>query len=247
MSKTRKTRKPKQPNRTEQVDANPSIRNQPQNEADRQVATTLWNIVGGFNFFVALGLVLGISGEKIGPADKFAGFSRQALPLIGIPLLAATLLAASYFAIKYANAARDSDWTQRVPPIAKDLSKSTLRRAVAIVILIGFLFFPAVALVDAHITFFKGSYYFARNASAGCDESDMTKDCSWEGTGWSHFWPTKHGLSVHAIFNTPYRYEGNKTYLPLAFPMLFLLMSLLAIGAFLKYVVILVGFHPARR
>jgi hypothetical protein len=213
----------------------PSVPPASRHEADKLAATALWKIVGLFALVVALSLMLGMSGEKIGSVTTFADINRYGMTLYGVPTLAAALIAVSFVGYKYSLAvARPSSWSLRVPPVVEGLTESSFRRPVALVVLIGFLFVPVTTLVIANATFFRGSYYLVRNVSVGCDESNMTKYCDLMGNYSNHFWPKKPGMSLRFLFNTPYRYEGNKTYIPVLFPSLLLLVSLAGVAFCLK-------------
>src|SRR6266853_2663831 len=98
----------------------PSVPPASRHDADKLAATALWKIVGLFALVVALSLMLGMSGEKIGSVTTFADINRYGMTLYGIPILAAALIAVSFVGYKYSLAvARTSSWSLKVPPVVE--------------------------------------------------------------------------------------------------------------------------------
>jgi len=219
------------------TDPRPSTPNHSQrvaydSDAEKKVATALWKPVGGFCLVAALALWAAMSSEKVGPGVlSFIGQNPFAITLFGIPVLSGSLIALSLIGLAHAKAAHGvPHWSARIPPIVEDLVKSTLGFRVNLVILMGFLVLPWVTLGLANAKFFAGTYYYARDASKGCE--DM-KNCDRMGSGWEHF----HAKRGWSLTNTPYRYEGNKTYLPILYPIVLLALSTWASVLSIRYLV----------
>jgi len=203
-------------------------------DTEKKVATALWKPVGGFCLVAALALWAAMSSEKVGPGVlSFIGQNPFAITLFGIPALSGGLIALSLIGVAHAKAAHGaSRWSARIPPIVDDLAKSTLGFRANLVILLGFLVLPWVTLAMANAKFFAGTYYYARDVSKGCEDK---KDCDTMGSGWEHF----HARRGWSLTNTPYRYEGNKTYLPIVYPIVLLALSICASVVSIRYLVLL--------
>jgi hypothetical protein len=201
------------------------IKGQSEHEKDRQVAVALWKPVGSFGFLVSLALIMTMAKEKTAPDTlKLVDLDPYAVTLFGIPLLSAILVAVVFIGRAYARTFRgESRWAFKVPPIVEGLSGSSLHRPVTLVMFAAFVLLPWFALGRATFKFFDGRYYYASVASAGCNEAAMSQSCECMGNRLKHFRP-KHGTGSWT--NTPYRYEGNKTYIPVVFPSFFLGLAL---------------------
>ena len=199
---------------------------------ERKVATALWSPVGSFALVLAIALVAGMASEKVdaGPLS-FIGQNAYAITLFGIPLMAGVLTALSIIGRSYSSSSKhEAHWTARVPPIVEDVSRSSLRAPVTVIILLGFLLLPWATLGIANRKFFEGTYYFATDASKGCEDKTA---CQKIGSGRQHF-HAEHGIS---LTNTPYRYEGNKTYIPILYPVLFIGVSAAASLFCIRYLI----------
>ncbi len=184
-------------------------------DSEKKVATAIWKPVGGFGLFSSLALLAAMASEKVGPSVlSFIGQNPFAITLFGIPVVSAALVALCVAGGTYVRASeRGKKWNARVPPIVEELGKSSLSGRVSLVILSSFVFIPALTLLAANAKFFEGSFYYSSPASKGCEEKQT---CENLGSGWRHF-HASHGLS---LTNTPYRSEGNKTYIPIVYPVL---------------------------
>jgi hypothetical protein len=202
-------------------------------ESEKKVATAIWKPVGGFGLFSSLALLAAMTSEKVGPSVlSFIGQNPFAITLFGIPVLSAVLVALCIAGGAYARAVgAKSSWDTRVPPIVEELEQSSLSRRVSLVILVGFILVPLLTLLMANVKFFEGTFYYSSPASKGCDEKQT---CENLGAGWHHF-HVVHGLS---LTNTPYRYEGNKTYIPIVYPVLVLSFSTCAWALCVRYLVL---------
>jgi hypothetical protein len=194
--------------------------------AGLQAATTLWKAVGGFGFLTAIAALSGMASEKIAPDTfKLTDLDSYSVTLFAIPLLACAVIAESIIGVTYAHACQPKEeWSNRIPPVVDGLAQSSLRRYVSVIVLFGFLIVPWFGTGAAVVKFFHGTYYYAKTASSGCDDSDpqrMSVVCEAMGSGLKHFHP-KYGIG--SLTNTPYRYEGNKTYIPVIFPTAYLLL-----------------------
>ena len=192
-------------------------------KVDQRVATELWKYIGIFGFSVSVAAFSALASEKIADALHLVDLNSYAVTLFAIPLISVTVIAVTTVGSVYGLLeSPDRQWFYRVPPIIDDLQKSTFARPVTTVIIVAFIVVPIVALSLSISKFFHGSYYYASVASAGCSDP-IAKSCEFMGTGWKHFMP-KYGIG--SLTNTPYRYEGNKTYIPVLFPVIFLLLAL---------------------
>ena len=202
-------------------------------DSEKKVATAIWKPVGGFGLFSSLALLAAMTSEKVGPSVlSFIGQNPFAITLFGIPVLSAVLVALCVVGGAYARSvSRVNRWDTQVPPIVEELEQSSLSRRVSLVILVGFILVPALTLLMANVKFFEGTFYYSSPASRGCDERQT---CENLGAGWHHFHAV-HGLS---LTNTPYRYEGNKTYIPIVYPVLVLGFSTCAWALCVRYLVL---------
>jgi hypothetical protein len=157
---------------------------------------------------------------------KLVGSDPYAITLFGIPLLSGVLIAVSIIGRVHSLATKSRGRTlARIPPIVDGLPGSRLLSPVSTAVLIAFVCVPWFALGLATVKFFRGSYYYASNADAGCDEKNMSGSCEKMGAGWKHFLP-KYGIG--SLRQTHYRYEANKTYIPLLCPLLLVGLSIVS-------------------
>jgi hypothetical protein len=210
-----------------------STRGQCDAETEKKVVTALWKPVGSFCLLAALALLAAMTSEKVGPGLlSFIGQNPFAITLFGIPVLSGGLVALSLIGGAYTRAVQGaSHWSGRIPPIVDDLSRSSLGLRVSVVIVIGFIFVPLITLGMANVKFFEGTFYYSADAGKGCEDKQT---CENLGSGWKHFHAV-HGLS---LTNTHYRYEGNKTYIPVVYPILLLALSVLASVLCVRYFVL---------
>lgn len=202
--------------------------------SEKKVATAIWKPVGGFGLLSSLALLAAMTSEKVGPSVlSFIGQNPFAITLFGIPVLSAVLVALCVAGRAYAcSVGGTTRWDTRVPPIVEELEQSSLSGRVSLVILAGFVLVPALTLLMANMKFFEGTFYFSSPASKGCDEKQT---CENLGAGWHHFHAV-HGLN---FTNTPYRYEGNKTYIPIVYPVLLLGFSTCALALCVRYLALI--------
>jgi hypothetical protein len=195
--------------------------------AEQRAATTLWKVVGSFGFLTALAVISGMANEKVAPDTfKLTDLDSYSVTLFAIPLLACAVIAEATIGVAYVRACkRSGSPLNRIPPIVDGLAESSLRSTVSIIVLFAFLIVPWFGLSAAVVKFFRGSYYHASVASKGCDPQRMSVVCEPMGSGLKHFRP-KYGIG--SLTNTPYRYEGNKTYIPIIFPGAYLLLFAVA-------------------
>jgi hypothetical protein len=194
---------------------------------EQRAATTLWKAVGSFGFLTAIAVISGMASEKVAPDTfKLTDLDSHSITLFAIPLLSCVLIAEAVIGIAYVRTCkRNESWSNRVPPIVDGLAKSSLHSIVGIAVLFAFLIVPWCGLSAAVVKFFRGSYYHAPIASNGCDPQRMSVVCESMGSGLKHFRP-KYGIG--SLTNTSYRYEGNKTYIPVIFPSAYLLLFAVA-------------------
>jgi hypothetical protein len=197
---------------------------------EKKVATALWIPVGSFCLLAALALVAAMTSEKVGPSLlSFIGQNPFAITLFGIPTLSGGLVALLLIGGAYARAAQDAlHWNARIPPIVDDVSRSSLGFRVSIVVFIGFVVVPLIALGMANVKFFEGTVYYSADAGKGCEDK---QSCENLGSGWNHF----HAVHGFSLTNTHYRYEGNKTYIPIVYPTLMLAFSVLTLALSIRY------------
>jgi hypothetical protein len=91
----------------------------------------------------------------------------------------------------------------------------------------------------ANVKFFEGTFYFAPDAGKGCEDKQT---CESMGSGWNHF----HAARGLSLTNTHYRYEGNKTYLPVVYPTLLAALSIWASVLCIRYIYIVLTFAKQR-
>ena len=193
----------------------------------QEAARTLWKAVGSFGFLIAIAVISGIASERVAPDTfKLIDLDSHSITLFAIPLLSCVLIAEAVIGTAYIRASkRNESWANRVPPIVDGLRESGLHSVVSAVVLFAFLIVPWFGLSAAVVKFFRGSYYHASIASKGCDPQKISVVCEPMGSGLKHFRP-KYGIG--SLTNTPYRYEGNKTYVPVIFPSAYLLLFAVA-------------------
>jgi hypothetical protein len=182
-----------------------------------------------------------MASDTFGPeALKLTDLDPFAVTLVGIPVLSLALIAEEIIGYTYAKAVGPQvPWFGRVPPLIASLQGSSLQRLIAVVVLVAFIGVPWFALGRATVKFLGGSYYYASVADRGCPHET---DCEKMGNGWAHFHP-KYGIG--SLTNTPYRYQGNKTYIPVVLPSLLVFLSTLASLLSLGYLASLAG-HSTR-
>ena len=212
-------------------EANQKAKDQDLESYDLRAATALWKPVGTFGFLASIGVWAGMASESIAPDTlKWSSLDSYAVALFAVPLLSGTLIAQCMIGIVYAKASGAvRDRLSRIPSVLQELEGSSLRNRVAILSLLAFVVLPSLVLSRATVKFFEGSYYYAAVAARGCDPKGNT-GCEDMGNYWKHFNP-KHGLHFRDLANTPYRYQGNKTYIPIVFPSLILALTASAIVA----------------
>ena len=145
----------------------------------QQALTKLWNAIGSFGFLSAVAVIAGMASEKVAPDTfRLTDLDSHSITLFAIPLLALVLIAEAIVGIAYIRVCKPNDsWSNKVPPIVEGLSESGLRPLVSGIVLFAFLIVPWFGLGAAVVNFFRGSYYYAKTASNGCDPKDMLKDC----------------------------------------------------------------------
>ena len=172
-------------------------------------------------------MIAGMASDKIGPDTfKLTDLDSHSITLFAIPLLACVVIAEAIIGVGYVRACKPKEeWSTEIPPVVEGLSESSLRRCVSAIVLFAFLIVPWFGAGAALAKFFRGSYYYAKVASNGCDPQKMSDVCEPMGSGLKHFRP-KYGIG--RLTNTPYRYEGNKTYIPVVFPSAYVLLFVVA-------------------
>lgn len=207
---------------------------------NRQATTILWKPIGGFLFLTSLGAAAAMGRESFASEPfKLSSLDPYGVTLFAIPLIAVVLVAQCVIGIVFARAVAPSGngWSVRVPTLFPKLEGSSVQGVAAFISLLAFFFVPFVVLVRAIFKFFAGSYYYATVAANGCDPLSHTL-CDKMGNWGSHFCP-KHGLHFADLFNTPYRYEGNLTYIPILFPGLSVALVIMATAFLCGYLWIL--------
>jgi hypothetical protein len=174
-----------------------------------------------------------MASESIAPDTlKWSSLDSYAVALFAVPLLSATLIAQCVVGSVYLNAARNGE--PRIPNLLTELEGSSLRHRVAVISLLAFVILPTFVLGRATVKFFEGSYAYSSVAAKGCDPKAVPA-CENMGNFWNHFSP-KHGLHFRDLADTPYRYQGNKTYIPIVFPSLIVALTITAfvvVGSYL--------------
>ena len=216
--------------------ANRRAKDQDWETDDLRAATALWKPVGTFGFLASIGVWAGIASESFAPDTlKWSSLDSYAVALFAVPLLSGTLIAQCRIGSVYAKAKGAAHgWTSRIPDLLQELEGSSLRSQVAIISLLAFVLLPSFVLLRATVKFFEGSYAYATVAAKGCDQKGDAR-CEDMGNYWSHFKP-RHGVRFRDLTNTPYRYQGNKTYIPILFPVLIVALTastLAALGSYL--------------
>lgn len=168
-----------------------------------------------------LALFLMTRGAKTGANRIFEVFGLDwsalnpyAVALFGVPVVAALCAWSFWFARAFAKNHIDEVWFKRV--ITKiDLNQLDREaRKLAIWSLILYIALPVIGLGTLEAKFLHGPFSFSKSGGFSCP-----KDCVPETGMFAHFWP-KNGLPN--VFDTPYRFEGNLTYVPLWQPLLWL-------------------------
>lgn len=147
----------------------------------------------------------------------WSSLNAYAVALLGVPVVAALCVWSLWWAKAFARHQTGGDWFGRVVTKA-DLALIPERaRIVAIWSLILFVALPLIGLGVLEAKFLHGTFYFATDGGFSCPQN-----CKEEVGVLAHFWPAN---GFPNIFDTPYRYNGNLTYVPVMQPIVWLLFG----------------------
>ena len=207
------------------VEVSPEINN-PLPEADIAASTALWKPVGVFGFLASLAILAAMTSEEgiaFDGALKFQKADAYAVALFSVPLLSLTLTAQCMIGTAYAKAmGHGTKRRVRIPNLVPELKESSLQHRVAILTVIAFILIPSFVLISATQKFLAGKYFYASDPTKGCGVNG--EGCKDMGNYLSHFRPEKP-LELSDLWNTHFRYQGNKTYIPVIFPAIIVLMA----------------------
>ena len=171
-----------------------------------------WGKASRFTLSATVALFLLSRGAKAG-ANKipeafgldWSTLNPYAVGLFGTPVIAVLCIWCLWWARAFAKRQAGKKWYERV--VTKtDLSQvSDSARTLAVWSLVLYIMLPVIGLAALEGKFLHGTFYFSTTGAYSCPV-----DCVAEGAALSHFWP-HHGFQN--IWDTPYRYEGNLTYL----------------------------------
>jgi hypothetical protein len=141
----------------------------------------------------------------------WSALNPYAIGLFGVPVVAALCFWSIWWARAFAQTQLSKPWFLRVATKA-DLSKvGDKARTMACWMLFCYLLLPITALAALEGKFLNGAFYFSTTNEYSCLPGRAHENCLPELGCSAHFWPS-HGLQ--SVLDTPYRYEGNLTYLP---------------------------------
>lgn len=157
----------------------------------------------------------------------WSSLNAYAVALFGVPVVATLCVWSLWWAKAFAKRQTGGKWFERVVT-RTDLALIPERaRTIAIWSLILFVALPLIGLGALEAKFLHGTFYFSMDGRFSCPVN-----CTAEIGIFAHFWPAN---GFPNILNTPYRYDGNLTYLPVVQPILWLLFGIGALVYALSY------------
>ena len=148
----------------------------------------------------------------------WSALNPYAIGLFGVPVIAALCIWSLWWARAFAKRQGGKKWYERVVTKADLGQLSDKAKTLAVWSLILYMALPIIGLAALEGKFLHGTFYFSTTGAYSCP-----KDCVSEGATLAHFWPP-HGLQD--IWDSPYRYEGDLTYLPPWQPVIWMIMGL---------------------
>jgi hypothetical protein len=179
-----------------------------------------WSRASRATLTVSVVLFLLSRGQRAAPNEfmkalgvDWSGLNPYAIGLFGVPVVAVLCLWTIWWAWTFARSQpAPKKWYERVAT-KTDLSKvgGDTARTLARWSLVLYVFIPVIGLMTLEGKFLNGAFSFSTTNQYSCLPERSPQDCLPEGSGLAHFWPP-HGL--RNVLHTPYRYQGNLTYLP---------------------------------
>jgi hypothetical protein len=180
-----------------------------------QVLRENWGRASRTTLTAAAVLFLLSRGQKAAPSEimkavglDWSALNPYAIGLFGVPVLAALCFWTIWWARAFAKTRTSKAWYERIATKTDLGNVGDKARTLACWSLVMFLALPVAGLAALLGKFLNGSFYFSITNEYSCLPDRAPQNCKPES---SHFWPS-HGLQ--SIWDTPYRYEGNLTYLP---------------------------------
>ncbi len=209
-------------------------------EADLRAATALWKPVGVFTFLASIAVWAAMAGEERIIAENILKLSKPdayAIALFAIPLISLTLISQCIIGTVYASSKSSiQKRTDKIPTLVPELEGSSLRRRIAILSLLAFVLLPSCVLTLVTAKFFSGKYYYSADPARGCGPDEKCDDM---GNFLYHFYPKKP-IYLSDLWNSHYRYQGDKTYIPIVFPLFFILLTGIGILYCVRYLSVLI-------
>ena len=149
----------------------------------------------------------------------WSSLNPYAVALFGVPTVAVLSLWSLWLAHAFARRHAGEPWHARV--VTKgDLSQAgAIRPTMAAWSVLVFVVLPLAGLASLEDKFLSGTFYFSTTGGYSCPEG-----CVVEGQDAAAHLVPAHGL--RDVLDTPYRYEGNLTYLPPWQPIIWLALGL---------------------
>jgi hypothetical protein len=177
-----------------------------------------WERASRTTLTAAVVLFLLSRGQKAAPSEimkmlglDWSSLNPYAIGLFGVPVLAALCFWTLWWARAFAQSQSSKAWHERVATKTDLSGVGNKAKTLVCWSLVMYVVLPVAGLAGLLGKFLNGAFYFAMTNAYSCLPERAPQDCTPEGSGMAHFWPS-HG--VQSIWNTPYRYEGNLTYLP---------------------------------
>ena len=192
--------------------------------SDLAVLAFFWGKIGTFAFLVSLAALLGMMSQQ-GPLDtlKFGSLGAYTLTLFAIPLISIMIFALSWIGRRHARIAPLAPGSTVVPVGWKvpGIGTSSLRLHVAALSIAINLGVPMIVDVWSLAKFAHGTYYWKSDRDASCERVNPDpKTCVKIGTVLDVIWPAEHGLGNPT--QTRYVYQGDKDFIPVLQPILYI-------------------------
>ena len=148
--------------------------------------------------------------KALGP--DWSALNPYAIGLFGVPVMVVLCFWTLWWARAFAKAQSSSRaWHARVATKTNLAASGPDGQIIACWSLVVYVAMPIAILATLLGKFLNGRFYFSDAHGHSCLVENGVQPCTREGSGGLHFAPP-HGL--RSLWDTPYRYEGNLTYVP---------------------------------
>jgi hypothetical protein len=147
----------------------------------------------------------------------WSSLNPHAVALFGVPVVAGLYVWSLWWARAYAHRQSGAGWVAKVVTASNIALIPERAPTAAIWSLLLFVALPLIGLAALEGTFLHGIFYYATDGGFSCPQN-----CKEEVGVLAHFWPAN---GFPDLLDTPYRYIGNLTYVPVVQPILWLLFG----------------------